>query len=197
MIESTVIEYYIQKSRLCVCCKPTASHTSRFIIPRVKCGGGSIILWRCFFSAETRHLVRIEGGTDGECSEILQENLLKSAKKWSLGGNITLSRAIIWSTCPKRYCKCPTVPQSKTWSQFHWESVALFENWSPQAVFGLVSSMLNMWTKVNYSGKSMWTLDHHSHVGFPKKATKKLEFSEMPLSAVALRFPWTQPCPLE
>ena len=45
-------------------------------IPKVKHGGGSIMLWGCFSAAETGRLVRIEGKMNGaKYREILGENL--------------------------------------------------------------------------------------------------------------------------
>jgi hypothetical protein len=45
--------------------KPNTSHHPENTIRTVKHGGGSIMLWRCFSSAGTGKLVRIEGMMDG------------------------------------------------------------------------------------------------------------------------------------
>jgi len=48
------------------------------------------MLWGCFSSARTGALVRIERKMDGEkYRQILEENLLPSARKMKLGRNFT------------------------------------------------------------------------------------------------------------
>ncbi|MGH0115852.1 UNVERIFIED_CONTAM: hypothetical protein FKN15_054208 [Acipenser sinensis] len=51
------------------------------------------MLWGCFSSAGTGHFVKIEGRMDGaKYREILQENLLQSAKKLKLGRKFTFQQ---------------------------------------------------------------------------------------------------------
>ena len=57
----------------------------------MKHGGGSIMVWGCFSSAETGALVRIEGKTDGaKYRKIPEENLLPSTRKLKLGQKFTI-----------------------------------------------------------------------------------------------------------
>uniref|UniRef100_A0A674A3F9 Tc1-like transposase DDE domain-containing protein n=1 Tax=Salmo trutta TaxID=8032 RepID=A0A674A3F9_SALTR len=60
-------------------------------IPTVKHDGGSIMLAGCFSAAGTGRLVRIEGKMNG-VKEILDENLLQSAKDLRLGRKFTFQQ---------------------------------------------------------------------------------------------------------
>ncbi|MBN3276205.1 TCB1 transposase, partial [Polyodon spathula] len=89
----TKIELFGQNSKRYMWCKPNTAHVSRHAIPTVKYGGGSIMLWGCFSSAGTGHLVTIEGRMDGaKYRKILQENLFQSAKKLKLGRKFTFQQ---------------------------------------------------------------------------------------------------------
>uniref|UniRef100_A0A8C6WWI4 Tc1-like transposase DDE domain-containing protein n=1 Tax=Neogobius melanostomus TaxID=47308 RepID=A0A8C6WWI4_9GOBI len=62
-------------------------------IPSVKYGGGSIMLWCCFSSAGTGKIVRIVGKMDGaKYRDILEENLLESARELRLGRRFTFQQ---------------------------------------------------------------------------------------------------------
>ena len=68
------------------------SHHPENTIPTVKHGGGSTMLWRCFSSAGTGKLIRIEGMMYGaKCREILEGNLFQSTRDLRLGQRFTLS----------------------------------------------------------------------------------------------------------
>ncbi|MBN3286955.1 TCB1 transposase, partial [Polyodon spathula] len=100
--DETKIELFGQNSKRYVWRKPNTAHASRHTIPTVKYGGGSIMLWGCFSSAGTGHLVTIEGRMDGaKYRKILQENLLQSTKKLKLGRNFTFQQ----DNDPKRKAK--------------------------------------------------------------------------------------------
>ena len=59
-------------------------------IPMVKHGGGSIMLWGCFSAEGTGRLVRVGRNMNGaKYREILDENLLQSAKDLRLGQRFT------------------------------------------------------------------------------------------------------------
>ena len=56
------------------------------IIPMVKHGGDSIMLWECFSAAGAARLVSIEGKMNrGKYRKFLDENLLQSAQDLRLG----------------------------------------------------------------------------------------------------------------
>uniref|UniRef100_A0A674ES87 Tc1-like transposase DDE domain-containing protein n=1 Tax=Salmo trutta TaxID=8032 RepID=A0A674ES87_SALTR len=62
-------------------------------IPTVMHNGGSLMLWECFSAAGTGRLVRVEGKMNGEkYREILDENLLQSAKDLRLGQRFTFQQ---------------------------------------------------------------------------------------------------------
>ena len=62
-------------------------------IPTVKHGRGSIMLWGCFSLAGTGRLVRIKAKMNGaKYREILDENLLQSAKDLRLGRRFTFQQ---------------------------------------------------------------------------------------------------------
>uniref|UniRef100_A0AAY5KS55 Uncharacterized protein n=1 Tax=Esox lucius TaxID=8010 RepID=A0AAY5KS55_ESOLU len=70
--------------------KSNTAHHLNNTIPKVKHGGGNIMLWGCFSAAGTGALIRIEGKMDGpKYCQIFEENLLFSARKLSMGTRFT------------------------------------------------------------------------------------------------------------
>ncbi|KAG2468840.1 TC1A transposase, partial [Polypterus senegalus] len=70
----------------------TAHHLSN-AVPTVKHGGGSIMLWWCFSAAGTGRLVAIEGKMNAaKYRDILDKNLLQSAKDLRLGRRFTFQQ---------------------------------------------------------------------------------------------------------
>ncbi|KAK3535081.1 hypothetical protein QTP70_003026 [Hemibagrus guttatus] len=66
--------------------KPDTAHHLANIIPTVKNGGSSIMLWGCFSTAGTGRLVRMDGKMNAAMyRDILDENLLQSALDLRLG----------------------------------------------------------------------------------------------------------------
>jgi hypothetical protein len=57
--DETKIEHFDHQGKCYVWCKPNTSHHPENVVPTVKYGGGSIMLWGCFSSAGTFKLVRI------------------------------------------------------------------------------------------------------------------------------------------
>ena len=63
------------------CLEETRHRSSPDIIPTVKRGHGSIMLWGCFSVAGTVGLIRVEGKLNGaKYSDRLSENLVQSAQ---------------------------------------------------------------------------------------------------------------------
>ncbi|KAK3534134.1 hypothetical protein QTP86_002254 [Hemibagrus guttatus] len=62
--DETKIELFGLNGKHHVCRKPCTTHHLANIIPTVKHGGGSIMLWECYSAAGTGRLVRIEGKMD-------------------------------------------------------------------------------------------------------------------------------------
>ena len=68
-------------------------------IPKVKHGGGGIMLWGCFSTAGTGRLVRIEVKMNrAKYREILDENLLQNAQDLRLREKVPSNRTTTLST---------------------------------------------------------------------------------------------------
>lgn len=66
--------------------KANTAHRPKQTIPTVKHDGGNIMLWGCFSSAETGHLVRIEGKmATAKCTQNFEENMWPSARQQKMG----------------------------------------------------------------------------------------------------------------
>uniref|UniRef100_A0A8C6UUN8 Glycosyltransferase 2-like domain-containing protein n=1 Tax=Neogobius melanostomus TaxID=47308 RepID=A0A8C6UUN8_9GOBI len=90
--DETEIELFGPNAKRYVWSKPNTAHRPECTIPSVKYGGGSIMLWGCFSSAGTGKIVRIVGKMDeAKYRDILEENLLESARELRLGRRFTLS----------------------------------------------------------------------------------------------------------
>ncbi|MBN3288553.1 TCB1 transposase, partial [Polyodon spathula] len=84
--DDTKIELFGLNTKRYVWCKLNTAHHPENTIPTVKHGRGSIMLWGCFYASGPGKFVTMEGQMDAAKSrEILQENLLKSARDLGLG----------------------------------------------------------------------------------------------------------------
>jgi hypothetical protein len=73
--------------------KKNAAFAEQNLVPTVKHGGGSIMLWGCFSAAGTGNLVRINGIMDSiKYQEILAQNLQVSAQALGLGRKWTFQQ---------------------------------------------------------------------------------------------------------
>ncbi|MBN3272993.1 TCB1 transposase, partial [Polyodon spathula] len=84
--DETKIELFGLNAKCYVWHKPNIAHHPENTIPTMKHGGNSIMLWGCFSASGPGKLVKIEGKMDAaKYREILEENLLKSARDLGLG----------------------------------------------------------------------------------------------------------------
>ncbi len=91
--DETKIELFGLNSKRYVWRKPGTAHHLSNIVPTVKHGGGSIMLWGCFSAAGTGRLVAIEGKMNAaKYRDILDENLLQSAQDLRLGRRFTFQQ---------------------------------------------------------------------------------------------------------
>src|SRR4029434_5362295 len=91
--------------------KMIGDHTEKHLIPTVKYGGGSLMLWGCFSSKGPGHLVRIHGIMDSiKYQQMLNENQTASARKLKMGRGWTFQQ----DNDPKHiYTKVVHRPQNK------------------------------------------------------------------------------------
>ncbi|XP_052009159.1 uncharacterized protein LOC127662153 [Xyrauchen texanus] len=93
--DETKIELFGVNSKRHVWGKPGTAHHLHNTIPKVKHGGGSIMLLGCFSAAGTGGLVRVEGKLHAaKYRDILNENLVQSAQdlRWSPSNPTELER---------------------------------------------------------------------------------------------------------
>ncbi len=76
------------------CLKETSSaHHLQCTIPKVKCGGSSLMLWGCFSAAGTEGLVRVEEKLNApKYWDSLNENLVQSIQNPRLGRRLTFQQ---------------------------------------------------------------------------------------------------------
>jgi hypothetical protein len=70
--------------------KPNAYHYPENLIPTVKHGGGSIMLWGCFSLVGTGKLVRVEGMTGGIKYREILEGILFQSSRFETGTDVHL-----------------------------------------------------------------------------------------------------------
>src|SRR4029434_5222422 len=83
--DETKIDFFDNKHQSWVWRRQKDSHTEKHLIPTVKYGGGSLMLWGCFSSKDPGHLVRMHGIMDSiEYQQILNENhsLITRSLEW-------------------------------------------------------------------------------------------------------------------
>lgn len=88
----TKIELFSHQRKRYVWRKPNTLHHPKNTIPIVKHGGFSIMLWGCFSAAGTGKHVRVEGKTDGDGRDILEQNLHHFVRDWRLGQGFTFQQ---------------------------------------------------------------------------------------------------------
>ena len=84
--DETKIELFGNKHSKWVWRTTKDAHAEKHLIPTVKYGGGSVMLWGCFASKGPGNLVRVHGIMNAlKYQDILNQNLLPSARKLKLG----------------------------------------------------------------------------------------------------------------
>ena len=87
--DETKIELRPNSSKCHVWRKPGTAHH----LPKMKHGGGSIMLWGCFSAAGTGGVVRVEGKlNEAKYRDILNEYLVQSAQDLRLGQRFTFQQ---------------------------------------------------------------------------------------------------------
>ncbi|KAG2461487.1 TCB1 transposase, partial [Polypterus senegalus] len=121
--DETKIELSGVNARSHIWRKSGTAHHQANIIPTVKHGGGSIMLWRCLSAAGTGKLVRIKGKMSAAMyRDILDENLLQSALDLKLGRRFIFQQ----DNDPKHTAKI-----SKEWLQDNSVNVLEWPSQSP------------------------------------------------------------------
>src|SRR4029434_1485197 len=91
--DETKIKLFGNKHQRWVWRRQKNSHTEKHLIPTVKYGGGSLMLWGCFSSKGPGHLVRIHGIMDSiKYQQILNENLKAPSSKLEMGRGWTFQQ---------------------------------------------------------------------------------------------------------
>src|SRR4029434_206181 len=86
-------------------CALPICHTEKHLIPNVKYGGGSLMLWGCFSSKGPGHLIRIQGVMEAiKYQQILNEILTAPSMKLGMGRGWTFQQ----DNDPKAHLKINT-----------------------------------------------------------------------------------------
>ena len=72
--------------QLWVCCRKTETYAEKYLIPTVKYGGGSLMLWGYFASTGPGALVKVNGIVNfTKYQDIFAQNPVASARRLTLG----------------------------------------------------------------------------------------------------------------
>lgn len=84
--DETKIELFGNKHSKWIWCKTKDVYAEKYLMPTVKYGGGSVMLWACFSSKGPGNLVRVHGIMNAlNYQDILNKNLMASARKLKMG----------------------------------------------------------------------------------------------------------------
>ena len=84
--DETKIELFSHNERRYVWRKPETAFEEKNLLPTVKNGGGSIMVWGCFAVSETGKLAHIEGTMNSnDYQKVLRENVPPSVRDLRLG----------------------------------------------------------------------------------------------------------------